>query len=97
LQPAELQIRIGAVEARGKGYGKEAIGKLLALGFDHHHLHRIYLRVFKSNAMALKLYHKCQFVEEGTSRQAAYVDGLYEDVVTMSMLRREYDALMPSR
>lgn len=86
---AELQIRIGDVSARGKGYGTEAVGLLLHHAFQDLHLHRVYLHVFSHNAPAIRVYEKAGFVREGVQRQAAYIDGRYVDVVTMGILYNE--------
>jgi RimJ/RimL family protein N-acetyltransferase len=84
---AELQIRIGDPDARGQGYGSDALGLLLRHGFDDLNLHRIWLRVFASNERAIRAYAGAGFVEEGRLRDAAYVDGEFVDVVVMARLR----------
>jgi RimJ/RimL family protein N-acetyltransferase len=38
----------------------------------------------------LGLYAKFQFREEGRQREAVFIDGRYEDVVLMGLLRSEY-------
>lgn len=86
---AELQIRIGNEAHRGKGFGSQAIRLLTAFGFNDLNLHRIYLHVFDSNALALKAYRKCGFVEEGTLRDGAFIDGKWVDIVMMAKLRGE--------
>lgn len=86
---AELQIRIGDPEARGKGYGSQALEQLLRFGFGDLNLRRIWLHVLAGNSAALKLYAKFGFREEGRQREAVYIDGRYEDVVLMGLLRSE--------
>jgi RimJ/RimL family protein N-acetyltransferase len=87
---AELQIRIGEVRARGKGYGTEALRLLLDFGFRDLNLHRIYLHVFKTNTRAIRLYKKCGFRTEGVLREHAWVDGEFVDVLVMAKLRAEH-------
>ena len=87
---AELQIRLGAVEERSKGYGTEALRLLVRFGFNDLHLHRIYLHVFSSNLLAIRVYEKAGFAREGLLRQAAYLDGHYEDIVLMGLLCDEF-------
>lgn len=87
---AELQIRIGEVSERGKGYGTEATNQLLLFAFKDLNLHRVYLHVLGDNAAALRMYEKIGFKREGALRQAAYIDGKYLDVVVMGILREEY-------
>jgi RimJ/RimL family protein N-acetyltransferase len=83
---AELQIRIGEADARGRGYGTEAVKLLVRFGFADLNLHRISLQVFADNAAAIRAYEKAGFVREGLLRDAAYIDGRYIDVVAMAIL-----------
>lgn len=87
---AELQIRLGSPDDRGKGYGTEAVRLLLQFAFTDLNLNRIHLRVFAGNTRAIGVYEKCGFLREGILRQGAYVDGRYVDVVVMGILRDEY-------
>jgi RimJ/RimL family protein N-acetyltransferase len=85
---AELQIRIGEAGARGRGYGTEAVRLLVDFAFRDLNLHRVWLRVFRSNTRALKTYAAAGFVREGVMRDAAFVDGRFVDVVVMRKLQR---------
>ena len=60
---AELQIRIGEPDARGRGYGTEAVRLLLRRAFDGLGLSRVRLHVFETNEPALATYRRCGFVE----------------------------------
>jgi RimJ/RimL family protein N-acetyltransferase len=86
---AELQIRIGDASARGRGLGSEAVRLLVEFGFRDLNLHRIWLRVFRSNTRALRTYAAAGFVKEGIMRDAAFIDGRFVDVVVMRKLDRE--------
>jgi RimJ/RimL family protein N-acetyltransferase len=88
---AELQIRIGEPEARGRSLGTEAVGLLLRHAFADRDLLRVSLHVHASNAPALATYEKSGFVREGVLREAAFVDGHREDVVVMAILRAEWE------
>lgn len=83
---AELQIRIGDEEYQSKGYGVEAITLLCNFGFEDINLHRIHLHVFEKNIRAIKAYEKCGFEKEGLLRQAAYIAGVWNNVIVMSKL-----------
>jgi RimJ/RimL family protein N-acetyltransferase len=83
---AELQVRIGDPDARGRGYGTQAVELLVRFGFVDLHLHRISLHVFADNVVAIRTYEKVGFRREGVSRDAAFIDGRYVDVVTMGIL-----------
>jgi RimJ/RimL family protein N-acetyltransferase len=86
---AELQIRIGEADARGRGYGKEAVRLLLDFAFRDLNLHRVELTVLAGNEPAIRLYESTGFVREGTLRQAAHIDGRYVDLVVMAIIRDE--------
>ncbi len=87
---AELQIRIGEVEMRGKGFGKDAVNLLLKFAFDDLNLHRVFVHVFSSNHRAIHTYERNGFVSEGKLREAAFIDGNYLDMVVMGVLQDEY-------
>jgi RimJ/RimL family protein N-acetyltransferase len=87
---AELQIRIGEVDERGRGNGTEAVRQLLRFGFRDLNLHRVYLNVFATNAAAIRTYEKAGFKREGVLREAAHIDGRYVDIVVMGILRPEF-------
>jgi RimJ/RimL family protein N-acetyltransferase len=87
---AELQIRLGVSNERGKGYGTEAVKLLLQFAFSELNLHRVYLHVFATNPRAIQVYEKCGFVREGLLREAAFIDDRFVDVLVMGILREEY-------
>lgn len=84
---AELQIRIGTPDDRGRGYGTQAVRLLLLHAFRDLNLARVQLRVFATNARALRAYEKAGLTKEGVLRSAAYIDGARYDVVIMGILR----------
>ena len=87
---AELQIRIGASESRGKGFGKSAVQLLLRFAFSDLNLHRVFVHVFADNARAIRLYESTRFRREGLLREAAFIDGKYVDVIVMGILENEF-------
>lgn len=89
---AELGIGIGDPEARGKGYGTDAVKTLLKFAFLELNLHRVGLQVFSDNARAISSYKKAGFQQEGIIREAIRRDGKYTDIVMMGILRREWEA-----
>jgi diamine N-acetyltransferase len=86
---AELQVRIGDPDARGRGYGTQAVGLLVKFGFTDLNLHRISLHVFAENAAAIRTYQKSGFRREGVLRDGAYINGNYVDIVIMSILKSD--------
>jgi RimJ/RimL family protein N-acetyltransferase len=87
---AEFGILIGEKEYWNKGYGREATRLMLKHGFEDLNLNRIYLYVFLENARAIKAYESAGFIKEGVLRQAMYKNGLYNDIVLMSVLHSEW-------
>jgi RimJ/RimL family protein N-acetyltransferase len=87
---AELQIRIGDISQRGNGYGEQTVQKLIKFGFDDLNLNRIALQVFSNNHRAIAMYEKIGFYQEGSLRQAAFINGNYTDINIMSILKHEY-------
>jgi RimJ/RimL family protein N-acetyltransferase len=86
-------ISIGAPDARGKGYGTDAMRVLLRYCFMELNLNRVGLTVFSYNTRAMTSYRKVGFQQEGVMRQAILRDGEYHDIVLMSILRSEWDML----
>ena len=91
---AEVGIMIGEKTIWGQGYGTEVMKLLLRHGFETLNLNRVYLRVYAENKRAIRTYEKAGFVHEGRMRQAVYKHGAYSDVLYMSVLREEWDAVM---
>jgi RimJ/RimL family protein N-acetyltransferase len=84
---AELRIRLGDEDARGRGLGAEAVELLLRHAFDDLNLRRVSLQVLATNERAVGTYEKAGFEHEGRLREAAYVDGAYVDVLLLARLR----------
>ena len=77
-------------EHRGRGLGRDVLQALLTYAFRSRNLRRVHLQSLSSNERALRAYRAVGFVEEGRRRQHAWVEGAYEDVVLMSVLRSEW-------
>ena len=77
-------------EFQGKGYGRDVLRVLVDYGFRSRNLHRIHLQTLSSNEAGLRAYRAVGFVEEGRLREHAWVEGTYEDMVLMSVLRSEW-------
>lgn len=83
---AAVSIRIGDERQRGHGHGREALRLLTEYAWLGLNLHRVTLSAFKDNARAIRCYRAAGFVEEGTHRDAAFIDGRWLDVVSMAAL-----------
>ena len=75
---------------RGKGYGSKMFGACLKYVFDVMNCHRAYLLVAAYNSVAIGLYKKFGFVEEGRQVDALFRDGHYHDYIAMYLLEEEY-------
>ncbi|HHV81053.1 MAG TPA: GNAT family protein [bacterium] len=85
-----LGIMIGEKEYQNKGYGTEAVLLMLNYAFEVLNLNRIELTVFEFNKRAIRCYEKGGFTLEGRLREKIYKDGMYRDVLIMSILKDEW-------
>jgi len=54
-------------------------------------LNRVELETYSFNPRAQRCYQKAGFVREGIRRQALYRDGEFHDIITMGILRSEFE------
>lgn len=88
-QKCEFGIFIGEEEFLGRGLGTEAAKLILHFAFEELRVNKVFLRLLAENQRAYKSYLKVGFKEEGMSRQDVLIDGLFHDVIFMSILRGE--------
>jgi RimJ/RimL family protein N-acetyltransferase len=86
-------IGIGDPTERGRGYGSDAVRVLLRYAFLEMNLNRVGLEVMAYNAEAIHAYEAAGFQQDGRLRAFVYRDGVYYDVLTMSILRAEWEHL----
>lgn len=94
---AEIGIVIGEKSQWNKGYGRDVMRTMLRFGFESLNLNRIYLRVHADNLRGIKSYEHAGFQHEGCLRQAIYKEGVYVDMLVMSVLRDEWNAAHAKR
>ena len=87
----EVGIVLAKEEHRGKGIGREALSLLLRYAFDTLGLRRVELTVFAENSRARLCYLKAGFIEEGVARQKTWKNGKFHDVVSMAILRDDWE------
>ena len=75
---------------RGQGCGQKMFKLIKKYCFDYLNMNRLWLLVLETNGVALHVYKKSGFVEEGVQRKAIFRDGKYIDYIMMSLLRTEY-------
>ena len=86
----EVGLFIGEKRFWGQGYGRRVMALFLDHAFDTLNLNRFFLRVYDNNERAKRSYLSVGFIEEGRLRAAIYQDGVYFDVVMMSVLKSEW-------
>ncbi len=80
-------VGMGVLRAwRGQGLGRALLEACLEKAFARG-LTRIELEVYADNALAIALYRKLGFVEEGLKRRARVLDGRAQDLRVMALLR----------
>ncbi|MBQ8525584.1 MAG: GNAT family N-acetyltransferase [Clostridia bacterium] len=77
---------------KGNGYASEAAVLLLDYYFNQLRYHKANVYIYECNAASIAFHTKLGFKEEGLSRESAYFDGEYRDIVYMGMLDREFAA-----
>ncbi len=82
-----------AADGQNQGYGSEATRLVVRYGFEQLNLNRIALRVYASNARAIRVYEKAGFAVEGRCRQEVFINGRYEDVLYYAILREQWAAM----
>lgn len=88
----EIEFTRIILDEKGKGYGQETLDMLESWAFDDLHFHRAWLDCKDYNERALHVYEKAGLVREGLIRETILTDGVYENLVILGILDREYFA-----
>lgn len=75
-----------------QGYATAAADLLVGYGFDQLGVHRIEARAFDFNEASQTVLERVGFTHEGTSREAAFVDGEYRDALWYGILEEGWRA-----
>lgn len=75
---------------RGQGLSYVAYQQFIPFMFEYRNLHKISLEVLATNTIAISLYRKLGFVEEGRKRDEVFKNGFYIDSIIMSIIKEEY-------
>ncbi len=89
----EIEWRRIIIDKKGQGYGQETLYLLEAWSFDDLHFHRGWLDSKDYNARALHVYEKAGLKREGLFRETILNNGVYENLVVLGILDREFFAL----
>ena len=79
------------IDKKNRGYGREALKLLLKWTFEIKSYHRVWIDCKDYNAVALHLYESLGFVREGLLREILLTNGVYENLIVLGMLDREYE------
>jgi len=82
---ANLGIVIGEKNYQGKGLGKEIMELGIGYGFNFIGLHKISLDVLSDNEMAIKLYKRIGFVDEGFFVNHFFFQGIWHSIKRMAI------------
>lgn len=75
---------------RGKGLGYLSYKLFIDFLFETIDLHKISLEVLETNGVAMRLYKRLGFIEEGRKREDVRKGGMFFDSVIMSILKSEW-------
>jgi RimJ/RimL family protein N-acetyltransferase len=96
VRAAEIGVVIGVPGLWNLGFGGDAYDTLVSHLFLHENAHRVQFAVASTNArMVSSLARFGGPVLEGIRREAAYVDGQYDDLLLYGILRSEFDDIIP--
>lgn len=90
-----IDIVIGHGGYREKGYGTDAVREFLRFLFDVVGLHRVSLSTYEYNARARRVYEKLGMMQEGSAREADFVDGRWVNDISYGILEGEFRAVNP--
>lgn len=94
---ALVGIMIGEPDARGRGYGTEAMRLLLDYVFTVLGMHSVMLTVHEYNEAGRRCYAKVGFREIGRRRQSRWFSGRFWDEISMDILASEFESPVLSR
>lgn len=89
---AEIHLCIGEKDTWSRGYGTQAILRVLQYAFDDLRLRRVFVIPDEDNARVIRCLEKCGFVREGLLRQHRLRYGRPVNMVMMGILSDEYNA-----
>ena len=86
-----------AVPFWGEGYMTEALAPALDYAFRELKVNRLYAHHMVRNPASGKVLEKNGFQPEGLLRQRVWKCGRFEDVVLLSLLRRDWESVRPEK
>ncbi len=83
----ELGVTIGDRDYTGRGYGRDVVQLLVKYAFRLLNMQKVWLTTNASNEQAQRAFAAAGFVEEGRLKRHVWLDGRYDDLVYMGILR----------
>lgn len=80
-----------APEHHGRGYGSDAVARVVRYAFEDRNLRRVSARVGSFNDASVGLLESLGFEREGTLRDAAWFRGEYHDMLWYGLLRADWE------
>ena len=87
---ASVSLFIGQKEFWGKGISVEAIKTITNYAFDILNLNKVVAGMYIKNIKSIKAFKKVGFKKEGLRIQHYKLDGKYEDVIQLGLLKNEF-------
>jgi UDP-4-amino-4,6-dideoxy-N-acetyl-beta-L-altrosamine N-acetyltransferase len=82
---------LASSKVRGRGVGSIVEYRILSHVFDERRLNRLCCEVLGFNAAVIRMHETFGFRQEGVLRQHIYKDARFHDVVTLGMLRKDWE------
>ncbi len=89
-QNGDVSIVVGDKNFWGLGYAKEAVQLIVEHGFMKMNLNHITAGMVVSNKGSSNLFKKLGFIQEGLKRKHKYINGKFEDVLLLGILKSEF-------
>ena len=87
---AEISCYLNSVNWQKTKEARDTIRTITKYGFEELNLHRVGLRVLRSNERGMRCYQKCGFKKEGILRSSIFKNNKFIDQQIMSILKKEY-------
>ena len=70
-----------------RGIGAKTITLIKIIGFNHLNLNRIEAHIAVKNDRSIKMFKKCDFIEEGTLRSYLNINGAFQDALLVACFK----------
>lgn len=94
---AHCPSMIGEKKYWSSGLGTESRLLLLQFAFYERGFERVWAHILEGNIASIKMLEKCGYKKEGLLRNSVYKNGRFQNLVVMSILRKEFDELIQEK